>query len=173
MMKQHIRTLLYTGLISASLGLVSCEDYLDRDVESTVSSEDAFNTFEHFQGFTEELYYCLPDQAHCYWQTSFNWGEDEIISFGKDYFMGYKVDLGDFWGWQAAFDGWGCGWMDGNNVSSTSTDRMQKRFGRLLGTASAKRISVWPISINWLTQLPNSATLSPDSFISSGDGSTL
>lgn len=128
MMKQHIRTLLYTGLISASLGLVSCEDYLDRDVESTVSSENAFNTFEHFQGFTEELYYCLPDQAHCYWQTSFNWGEDEIISFGKDYFMGYKVDLGDFWGWQAAFDGWGCGWMDGNNVSSTSTDRMQKRF---------------------------------------------
>lgn len=128
MMKQHIRTLLYTGLFSASLGLVSCEDYLDRDVESTVSSEDAFNTFEHFQGFTEELYYCLPDQAHCYWQTSFNWGEDEIISFGKDYFMGYKVDLGDFWGWQAAFDGWGCGWMDGNNVSSTSTDRMQKRF---------------------------------------------
>ena len=164
MMKQHIRTLLYTGLISASLGLVSCEDYLDRDVESTVSSEDAFNTFEHFQGFTEELYYCLPDQAHCYWQTSFNWGEDEIISFGKDYFMGYKVDLGDF----GAAGGW---------TAITFLPPLQtvckNVFGRLLGTASAKRISVWPISINWLTQLPNSATLSPDSFISSGDGSTL
>ena len=128
MMKQHIRTLLYMGLFSTSLGLVSCEDYLDRDVESTVSSEDAFNTFEHFQGFTEELYYCLPDQVHCYWQNSFNWGEDEIISFGKDYFMGYKMDLGDFWGWQAEFDGWGAGWMDGGNVSSTSTDRMQKKL---------------------------------------------
>ena len=127
-MKHYIRTLFYTGLLSASFGLVSCEDYLDREPESIVSSEDAFKSFQNFQGFTEELYYCLPDQAHTYWQNSFNWGEDEIISFGKDYFMGYKIDLGDFWGWQAGFDGWGAGWMDGNNVSATSTDRFQKRF---------------------------------------------
>lgn len=126
--KNHLRTLLYTGLLTASFGLTSCEDYLEKTHESTVSEEDAFKTFRTFQGFTEELYYCLPDHAHCYWQNSFNWGEDEIISFGKDYFMGYKIDLGDFWGWQSGFDGWGCCWMDGSNVSSTSTDRFQKKF---------------------------------------------
>lgn len=126
--KNHLRTLLYTGLLTASFGLTSCEDYLEKTHESTVSEEDAFKTFRTFQGFTEELYYCLPDHAHCYWQNSFNWGEDEIISFGKDYFMGYKIDLGDFWGWQSGFDGWGCCWMDGSNVSSTSTDRTQKKF---------------------------------------------
>ena len=126
--KNHLRTLLYTGLLTASFGLTSCEDYLEKTHESTVSEEDAFKTFRTFQGFTEELYYCLPDHAHCYWQNSFNWGEDEIISFGKDYFMGYKIDLGDFWGWQSGFDGWGCCWMDGSNVSSTSTDRMQKKL---------------------------------------------
>lgn len=126
--KNHLRTLLYTGLLTASFGLTSCEDYLEKTHESTVSEEDVFKTFRTFQGFTEELYYCLPDHAHCYWQNSFNWGEDEIISFGKDYFMGYKIDLGDFWGWQSGFDGWGCCWMDGSNVSSTSTDRMQKKL---------------------------------------------
>lgn len=126
--KNHIHTFFCAGLLSASLGLASCEDYLDKAPESTVSGEDAFRSFRTFQGFTEELYYCIPDPAHCYWQNSFNWGEDEIISFGKDYFMGYKIDLGDFWGWQAGFDGWGCGWMDGNNVSSTSTDRFQKKL---------------------------------------------
>ena len=126
--KNHLRTLLYTGLLTASFGLTSCEDYLEKTHESTVSEEDAFKTFRTFQGFTEELYYCLPDHAHCYWQNSFNWGEDEIISFGKDYFMGYKIDLGDFWGWQSGFDGWGCCWMDGSNVSSTSTDRFQKKL---------------------------------------------
>ena len=126
--KNHLRTLLYTGLLTASFGLTSCEDYLEKTHESTVSEEDAFKTFRTFQGFTEELYYCLPDHAHCYWQNSFNWGEDEIISFGKDYFMGYKIDLGDFWGWQSGFDGWGCCWMDGSNVSSPSTDRFQKKF---------------------------------------------
>ena len=127
-MKHYIRTLFYTGLLSASLGLTSCEDYLDKAPESTVSGEDAFSSFRTFQGFTEELYYCLPDHAHCYWQNSFNWGEDEIISFGIDYMMGYKIDLGDFWGWQAGFDGWGCGWMDGNSANPSNTDRFNKKL---------------------------------------------
>lgn len=89
--KNHIHTFFCAGLLSASLGLASCEDYLDKAPESTVSGEDAFRSFRTFQGFTEELYYCIPDPAHCYWQNSFNWGEDEIISFGKDYFMGNKI----------------------------------------------------------------------------------
>ena len=28
--------------------------------------------------------------------------------------MVYKVDQGDFWGWQKEFDGWGCNWIDGS-----------------------------------------------------------
>jgi hypothetical protein len=117
---------------SGSLVMTSCEDYLDKAPESTVSADDAFKNFRNFQGFTEELYYCIPDFAHGYWNNSFNWGEDEIMSFGVDYHMGYKVDMGDFWGWQSNFDGWGSGWMDRGNTKANSTDRFQK--------------SLWPLA---------------------------
>ena len=131
-MKIYIRTLIYTTFLAACLGMTSCEDYLDKAPESTVSSEDAFKNFKNFQGFTEELYYCIPDFAHGYWNNSFNWGEDEIISFGVDYHMGYKVDMGDFWGWQSEFDGWQSGWMDRSSTEANSSDRMKK--------------SMWPLA---------------------------
>lgn len=127
-MKKYVRPLLYSALFTVCLGITSCEDYLDKAPESTVSESDAFKNFKNFQGFTEELYYCIPDFAHGYWNNSFNWGEDEIISFGVDYHMGYKIDMGDFWGWQAGFDGWQSGWMDRNDTSPTSTDRFKKSF---------------------------------------------
>ena len=31
--------------------------------------------------------------------------------------MVYAVDQGDFWHWQKEFDGWGCGWLDGNDFN--------------------------------------------------------
>lgn len=127
MKKLHIRGLFYGSLLFACcLATASCEDYLDKAPESTVSAEDAFKSFRNFQGFTEELYYCIPDMAHSYWTNSFNWGEDEIISFGVGYHMGYRIDMGDFWGWQASFDGWQCGWMDRNHATPNSTDRFSK-----------------------------------------------
>ena len=131
-MKKHIYTLLYIAILAGCLVMTSCEDYLDKAPESTVSPEDAFKNFRNFQGFTEELYYCIPDFAHGYWNNSFNWGEDELISFGIDYHMGYKVDMGDFWGWQTGFDGWQSGWMDRGNTQANSTDRLQK--------------SLWPLA---------------------------
>ena len=131
-MKKHTRILLYITLLTMCLGTTSCEDYLDKAPESTVSAGDAFKNFKNFQGFTEELYYCIPDFAHGYWNNSFNWGEDEIISFGVDYHMGYKVDMGDFWGWQSGFDGWQSGWMDRSDTDSKSTDRFKK--------------SLWPLA---------------------------
>lgn len=113
--------------------MTSCEDYLDKAPESSVNPEDAFKNFRNFQGFTEELYYCIPDFAHGYWNNSFNWGEDELISFSIDYHMGYKVDMGDFWGWQSSYDGWQCGWMDRNNTVANSSDRTQNLYGHWHG----------------------------------------
>ena len=47
------KTLFYAGLLSFSVGfcMTSCEDYLDKSPESTVSEEDAFKNFRNFQGF--------------------------------------------------------------------------------------------------------------------------
>ena len=90
----------------------SCTDYLDKSPESDVSAEAAFKNFKNFQGFTEELYLCIPDFTKSYWNTSWNWGEDDIQAVGINYMMNYKVDQGDFWGWQYEFDGWHACFMD-------------------------------------------------------------
>lgn len=99
--------------LGCSLALTtSCTDYLDKSPESDVSPEAAFKNFKNFQGFTEELYLCIPDFSKSYWTTCWNWGEDDIQAVGYDYLMGYKVDQGDFWGWQQEYDGWGACFMD-------------------------------------------------------------
>lgn len=100
--------------------LSACTDYLDKAPESEISAEEAFKNFRNFQGFVEEMYFCVPDFVKGYWNNSFNWGDDEIIQVGINYMMGYKIDQGDFWGWQAEYDGWGAGWMDINGFDTSN-----------------------------------------------------
>jgi len=127
-MKRITKTIGWLGLAVMLFVLPSCSDYLDRENQSTVSSTDAFKNFINFQGFVEELYYCIPESSKFYWQNSFNWGEDEIIVAGATWFYGYKIDNGDFWGWQRENDGWGAGWMDGPGNTLDQTNRFNKRF---------------------------------------------
>jgi hypothetical protein len=124
-MKKYFKSLLILGIIWTSTGLTSCKKYLDRDPEAIVSAESAFKDFRSFQGFTEELYNCIPDFTNRYWTNSFNWGEDEIQSTVQNFHFVNKIDNGDFWGWQREFDGWGAGFMD-NNGANTNNDRFTK-----------------------------------------------
>ena len=113
-------------LVSGALMTTSCTDYLDKAPESDISETDAYKDFHNFQGFVEELYQCIPDFSKGYWTNSFNWGEDEIMNPGCNYHMCYKIDQGDFWGWQAEHDGWKSGWMDRNDTQPNTTDRFKK-----------------------------------------------
>ena len=112
-MKQYIKLVLMSMCLTFSLS--ACTDYLDKAPESDISDTDAYKDWQNFQGFTEELYYCVPNFVISYWNNSWNWGEDEILNFGRDYFFGPKVDQGDFWGWQREFDGWQACWLDHND----------------------------------------------------------
>lgn len=115
----------------------SCTDYLDKAPESDVSAESAFKNFMNFQGFTEELYLCMPDFTKSYWTTSWNWGEDDIQAVGITYHMSYKVDQGDFWGWQQEYDGWGASFMDqGSKFLDPSDAGNNYRFSRGLWKAA-------------------------------------
>lgn len=77
--------------------LTSCTDYLDRDSDSVLSEEDAFKNFNNFQGFIEVMYNVIPDIAKHYWVSSFNWGEDEVITTGNgEDLMGYAIDGGNY-----------------------------------------------------------------------------
>jgi starch-binding outer membrane protein, SusD/RagB family len=125
-MKNFIKNLVWGAVFIVAISLVSCSDWLDKTPDSTVSGKAAFKNFTNFQGFVETLYNCIPDFGNAYWSNSFNWGEDEIMSSGVTYHYGYKIDIGDFWGWQTNHDGWQSGWMDRNNSTATDNDRMHK-----------------------------------------------
>lgn len=118
-------------ILALTISLVSCQKYLNKTADSIVQGNDAYKNFTNFQGFTEELYQCIPDFTNAYWTNSWNWGEDEIVSTSNNFHFVNKIDLGNFWGWQSEFDGWQAGWMDRNN-SSTNNNRFSK--------------SLWPLA---------------------------
>ena len=93
------KTFIYVlgALFCMTLGLSSCTDYLDRDEQTLLSKEDVFKNFKNFQGYVEVMYNVIPDVAKHYWVSSFNWGEDEIITTGAgEYLAGYSVDKGSY-----------------------------------------------------------------------------
>lgn len=118
-MKNKIKTLLLTGCVSLALGtsLSSCQDYLDKEPDSTVSADDAFANFHNFQGFVEEIYNCIPDKEKCNYCPSWNWGDDEIFNPEADNRMTHQVDLGNFRAWESTGN-----WLK-RDGSSTSTDK--------------------------------------------------
>lgn len=124
-MINKIKYSLAAVLFSVTFGISSCKDFLDRDPQSLVSEQEAFKNFVNFQGFSEELYHCIPDFSNAYWTNSWNWGDDEIQSTAQNFHFAVKIENGDFWGWQRNFDGWQAGWMDRNN-NSTNDDRFAK-----------------------------------------------
>ena len=118
-MKNKIKTLLLTGCVSLALGtsLSSCQDYLDKEPDSTVSADDAFANFRNFQGFVEEIYNCIPDKEKCNYCPSWNWGDDEIFNPEADSRMTHQVDLGNFRAWESTGN-----WLK-RDGSPTSTDK--------------------------------------------------
>lgn len=97
--------------------LNSCQDYLDKEPDSTVSADDAFANFRNFQGFVEEIYNCIPDKEKCNYCPSWNWGDDEIFNPEADNRMTHQVDLGNFRAWESTGN-----WLK-RDGSSTSTDK--------------------------------------------------
>ena len=77
--------------------LTSCKDYLDKDPESVIDERDAFKNFKNFQGFVERVSHTIPNVAKSNWATSFNWGEDEVITTGTgDRMFGAAIDRGAY-----------------------------------------------------------------------------
>ena len=95
------KTLYVAGLFGFVLcaSLMSCEDYLDREPNTTVSGSDAFKNFENYQGFVEEIINCIPDKEKCSWCPSWNWGDDEVFNPQGDDRLTHQIDLGNFRKW--------------------------------------------------------------------------
>ena len=85
--------------------MVSCEDYLDKSPEATISDKEVFGTFKSFQGFVEEMYHCIPDYTRSVWVSDWNIG-DEILATTVDWRMNVHFDNGDYWYWYTTAWGW-------------------------------------------------------------------
>ena len=111
--------------LALSFGMTSCTDYLDKEPDSTVGAEEAFKNFTNFQGFVEEIYNCIPNKESCYWCTTFNWGEDEIMNSGLgDTHVTAHFDLGDYRHWYDEEDKGGQqSWLNRPGSNPTSTDK--------------------------------------------------
>ncbi len=77
----------------------SCEDYLDKAPEASISEKDAYGNFRSFQGFVEEMYNCVmdPDKGGAWNKYLF---ADETLNNYP-----YQFDLGNYWGNEAYFYG--------------------------------------------------------------------
>lgn len=96
-MKKKFVYYLYGIAVALVMGVGSCTDYLDKAPESVISPDDAFKNFRNFQGFVEQMYHLTPDLAKHNWVSSFNWGEDEVITVGGgDFLMGNSIDRGNY-----------------------------------------------------------------------------
>lgn len=135
------KTFLYIlGLMFLLPGLTSCKDYLDKEPESIISEDDAFKNFKNFQGFVERVTNTIPQIAKANWATSFNWGDDEVITTGTGAnLFGASVDRGSYrdymnqmgsgnysayfrrnWSWgndRFTKDYWGGGWASIRTVN--------------------------------------------------------
>lgn len=114
--------------LTLTVGMTSCEDYLDKEPDSDVAPETAFKNFTNMQGFVEEIYNCIPNKAQCYWTTSWNLGDDEIMNpqAESDKVIQTQIDLGNFFAWQSNSQFWFAASRDG--LSSTSQSAFDHRL---------------------------------------------
>lgn len=72
---------IYLGVLALllSVGISSCESYLDRDPATAIDPEDAYKNFFNFQGFVDELYGCIPN-IMSFDVSHWNLGEEEHYS---------------------------------------------------------------------------------------------
>ncbi len=102
---RNILNTLKTGLIVLvfimGLTLESCEEYLDKAPEASISVADAFNTFVSAQGFVEELYACIVNPAMVRTQDDFHFADEFLMNI--TWMPGTNFDNGDYWAWQGAY----------------------------------------------------------------------
>jgi hypothetical protein len=86
-------------VVFATLTLGSCKKYLDRSPLADIEATDPYQNFRNFQGFTEELYNCIPMYIGIEFHSSWNFGEDEVFAEGEDRVMAFSIDRGNYRVW--------------------------------------------------------------------------
>ena len=103
-------------------------------MEANISEKDVFANFRSFQGFTEELYHCLPDMSKSTWNNEWNMGDDILSTTNANYRLNAEFDNGNYRAWQTGGGGWDNSWLDDNGASTDNLGNDPQRKG------------LWPLS---------------------------
>lgn len=121
-MKLNIKR--YIVLVSISLGLISCTDYLDKSPLSEISEEEPYKNFTNFQGFVEEFYNAIPCISATDYHNCWNLGDDELWDTDTRLFAN-SVDQGDYWGWNTCYYSY---FMTGYSDINTEDPKKHKHY---------------------------------------------
>ena len=162
-MNKYINKIFLMSVITliGILGFTSCTDYLDKSPNSDIKETDPYKNFKNFQGFTEELYNCIPIVSNNEYHTCFNYGEDEYWEPQELRLFARNIDYGDFWGWTSNYYSYPT--TRGGNANSQEEDK-REIYGNCAGMVSASQILASPISTTWSMLLKKSGHSSKDNF---------
>lgn len=123
-MKASLKIILAVSMFLTVTGLISCKRYLDRPLEANISEKDVFANFQTFQGFTEELYSCLPDMSKSTWNNEWNMGDDILSTTNAPYRINAEFDNGNYRAWQSggAGRGWDNSWLDEGSANTNPNE---------------------------------------------------
>jgi len=109
-------------MLTLDVAFTSCTSYLDKSPYSDIAPDDAYKNFKNFQGFTEELYNCIPVVTSHGSHSCWNYGEDELWQRDYVYMFAYDVDHGNFWRWLESYFGYPIG-LTGNPSTLVKEDK--------------------------------------------------
>ncbi len=122
----NIISVLRAGLFAIGILMMSCEDYLDKSPEAIISDKEVFGTFKSFQGFTEEMYHCIPDYTRSVYVADWNIA-DEILATTVDWRLNVHFDNGDYWYWYTTAWGWNQSYFMASNGAVTATSEWTQK----------------------------------------------
>ena len=102
MNKKIYRSIILSLFLIGTFGLFSCTEYLDKAPETEIDDTEPFESFQNFQGFTEELYICIPVFTAQSWHNNWNFGDDEYWEPGETRMLAYNIEYGDYWAWNTS-----------------------------------------------------------------------
>ena len=113
---------------------VACTNYLDVAPEKAISDQEVFGNFKSFQGFTEELYHCIPDYVRSTWVADWNLADEVLPIAANDWRLIAQFDNGNYWYWYETACGWNQSYLyacDGVNTDAGDPGWFQKGLWNL------------------------------------------
>ena len=80
----NISNLIRACVVIMVLMMVSCEKYLDKAPEATITDQEVFGTFKSFQGFVEEMYHCIVDYTRSTYVDDWNIADEILAEIGSE-----------------------------------------------------------------------------------------